>query len=45
MNGRVRTALHVGALALWLASSAMPAPAAELELNVEIPTLPVAEYV
>jgi hypothetical protein len=44
MNGRVRTALHVSALAMSLAVSATPAPAAELELNVEIPTLPVAEY-
>ncbi len=44
MIGKVRTALGVGALGMSLAMGAVPVSAAEIELNVEIPTLPVAEY-
>jgi hypothetical protein len=44
MIGTSRTVLHACALGLSLAMGAVSAPAAEIELNVEIPTLPVAEY-
>ena len=39
-----RRSMVRGAAALSLALGAAAAPAAEMELNVEIPTLPVAEY-
>jgi hypothetical protein len=44
MIGKVRAALHACALGMSFAMGAAPALAAEIELNVEIPTLPVAEY-
>jgi len=44
MTGKFTTALVRGLAGMWLALVALAAPAAELELNVEIPTLPVAEY-
>jgi hypothetical protein len=44
MIGKARTVLHACALGMSLAMGAAQAPAKEIELNIEIPTLPVAEY-
>ena len=44
MIGKVRSALGTCVMAVSLALGAAPVSAAQLELNVEIPTLPVAEY-
>ena len=44
MTGKFRGALGTCLVGVALASGASPGFAAELELNVEIPTLPVAEY-
>jgi hypothetical protein len=44
MIGKVRSALGTCVMAVSLALGAASVSAAQLELNVEIPTLPVAEY-
>jgi len=44
MSGKFQRAVVLSLVAMSLALGAAAAPAAEIELNVEIPTLPVAEY-
>ena len=44
MTGKFTSAVARSVAGMWLALGAAAASGAEIELNVEIPTLPVAEY-